>query len=226
MDFHVERVRMVRDQIQSRGIHDARVIDAMLAVAREEFLPTADHGLAYEDRPLPIAHGQTISQPYIVARMTELLELPERSRVLEIGSGCGYQTAVLAQIADHVDAVERDPRLVRQARRTLFDLGFMRIDMRCGDGFLGWPGDPGEGYDGILVACAAESFPDALVAQLRPNRRLVIPIGPHGGIQELVRLYKGADGAISTETHGEVRFVPMVPGVEEGGVDPADGGEP
>ncbi len=202
---------MVRQQIESRGVRDPRVLDAMRAVEREQFLPPEDRGLAYDDRPLPIGGGQTISQPYIVARMTELLELPDDGEVLEIGAGCGYQTAVLAQIAGRVRAIERDAGLAAFARATLESLGYRRIDLRHGDGVLGWP-EPGAAFDGILVACAAPEVPPALLAQLRPGGHLVMPLGEPAEVQELIRVRKDADGTLEIRSDGPVRFVPMVGG--------------
>lgn len=212
MDYQIQRIEMVRDQIQARSILDARVIDAMLAVAREMFVPLDDRGLAYDDHPLPIGNGQTISQPYIVALMTELLELPTNGRVLEIGAGCGYQTAILAQLADEVCAIERDAALTEQARRTLDGLGFSHIQLIHGDGFLGWP-EPESTFDGILVGCAAPELPVTLTRHLKPGARLVIPIGPPDGAQQLVSVRKQPDGTLSTSTHAQVRFVPMTPGI-------------
>ncbi len=209
MIYELECEAMIRDQLEARGIRDPRVIDAMRAVPRECFVPEESHGLAYEDHPLPIGNGQTISQPYIVALMTELLELPSDAEVLEIGAGSGYQTAILAHLAHHVCALERDAELAERARHALDELGFGRIDLRVGDGFQGWP-EPERRFDGILLACAPDHLPERLAASLKPGGRLVLPIGPAGGTQQLTVVTRGADGETSRRELLPVRFVPMV----------------
>lgn len=206
------RDRMVRRQIESRGIRDPRVLAAMRDVPREQFVPPDETRYAFDDHPLPIGRGQTISQPYIVALMTEALALEPHHRVLEIGAGCGYQSAILARLCREVCALERDPILADQAMVTLSTLGITNVDLRCGDGFAGWP-DPGPPFDAILTACAAESVPGPLLAQLAAPGRLVIPLGAAGGVQELLCLEKPADGQTTPHSLGPVRFVPMVPGV-------------
>lgn len=205
----MERDDMIRDQLEARGIQDRRVLDAMRAVPRECFVPEESHGLAYEDHPIPIGSGQTISQPYIVARMTELLELPDDAEVLEIGAGSGYQAAILGHIAAHVCALERDPALAARARRTLEELGFTRIDLRTGDGFDGWP-EADRRFDGILVACAPDHLPEKPAAALKPGGRMVVPIGPAGGVQQLTVVTRRADGGLDRAEVLPVRFVPMV----------------
>ena len=204
-----ERHAMVDQQIIRRGIHDPRVIDAMRCVAREFFVPEESHGLANEDCALEIGYGQTISQPYIVALMTELLRLPEHATVLEIGAGSGYQTAVLAHISDHVCAIEKLPELADSAQKCLDGLGFSHIDLRCGDGFKGWPDEPSQ-FDGILAACAPNKVPYRLLEQLRPGASLVIPVGPAGKAQDLMIFLKDPDGHITSSVHSKVHFVPMV----------------
>lgn len=209
MIYEFERETMVRDQIMARGVTDPRVLDAMLAVPRECFVPEAEHGLAHEDHPLPIGHGQTISQPYVVALMTELLDLPESASVLEIGAGSGYQTAILAHISRHVCAIERDPDLADRARRVLEDLGFGNVELVAGDGFEGWP-DPDLRFDGILVACAPDHVPGKLAEALKPGARMVLPVGPPDGTQMLTVVTRQADGSLVREAHSAVRFVPML----------------
>ena len=209
MIYEIEREAMIRDQLQARGIHDERVIDAMRAVPRECFVPEESHGLAYEDHPLPIGNGQTISQPYIVALMTQLLQLPPDATVLEIGAGSGYQAAILGHIAKHVCALERDAELFARSRKTLEDLGFTRIDLREGDGFDGWP-EPDVRFDGILIACAPDHLPEKVVKSLAPEGRMVLPIGKARGIQQLTLVTRNAEGAIQAEEVAPVRFVPMV----------------
>jgi len=206
------RERMVRRQIESRGIRDARVLAAMRQIPREHFVPPDEARFAFDDHPLPIGRGQTISQPYIVALMTEALELESDHRVLEIGAGCGYQSAVLARLCREVCALERDPLLADQAVAKLAALGIDKIDLRCGDGFAGWP-EPGPPFDAILTACAAETVPEPLLEQLAAPGRLVIPLGPSGGVQDLLCLIRSADGQTTRHSLGLVRFVPMVPGV-------------
>ncbi|MCH7224506.1 protein-L-isoaspartate(D-aspartate) O-methyltransferase [Haloferula sp. A504] len=208
MTYEIKRDAMIRDQIQARGIHDERVIDAMRTIPRECFVPEESRALAYEDHPLPIGNGQTISQPYIVAYMTQLLRLPPDATVLEIGAGSGYQAAVLGRIAKHVCALERDAELVERAGKTLEQLGFTRIDLREGDGFDGWP-EPDVRFDGILVSCAPDHLPQRPVESLRPGGRMVVPIGGENTIQQLTLVTRDADGTIRSEEVAPVRFVPM-----------------
>ncbi len=170
------RARMVAAQLRGRDIRDERVLAAMGAVPRDAFVPDADRASAYADAPLPIGGGQTISQPYIVARMTELLHVGPGDRVLEVGTGSGYQAAILAELGCRVTSVERDAELARTARARLADLGYGdRVEVRVGDGSLGDPA--GAPWDGIVVAAGAPSIPASLREQLGEGRRLVIPVG-------------------------------------------------
>ena len=170
------RERMVREQIAGRGITDTRVLAAMRKVPREQFVDLATRERAYEDRPLPIGHGQTISQPYIVARMAALARLRGTERVLEVGGGCGYATAVYADLAREVWAIEIIPSLAAFAARKLEELGYRNAHVECFDGTHGWPEHAP--YDAILVAAGAPRVPVMLLAQLAPGGRLVIPVGP------------------------------------------------
>ncbi len=186
---------------------DAAVLDALRAVPRHRFVPPDMQHAAYADRPLPIGDGQTISQPFIVALMTHLLGIGPGASVLEIGTGCGYQTAVLAQIAERVYSVEVIERLARSAAQRLADLGYDNVEVRHGDGYRGWPGHAP--FDGILVTAAAPEVPEALVAQLGPGARLVIPL-ERGFTQQLAVLPRGADGGLDRRDVLPVAFVPMV----------------
>jgi protein-L-isoaspartate(D-aspartate) O-methyltransferase len=189
------------------GIRDIRVLDAMRAVPRHRFVPEALQSRAYGDHALPIAANQTISQPFIVARMSELLELDERSRVLEIGAGSGYQTAVLALLSAQVFAIERIPELARQAQARIRQLGVYNATVKCFDGTLGWSAHAP--YDGILVAAGGPEVPEPLLAQLPLGGRLVIPIGASRESQRLVRVIKTEKG-YAHEDHGACAFVPLV----------------
>jgi protein-L-isoaspartate(D-aspartate) O-methyltransferase len=211
LDDTTLREQMVREQLEARGIVDGRVLAAMRRVPRERFLSPAQVPHAYDDCPLPIGRGQTVSQPFIVALMTEALELRPTDRVLEVGAGCGYQSAVLACVAGEVCALERDPALAEEARLTLSGLGFHQVEVRCGDGYEGWPA-PGPRFDAILIACAPLEPPPRLLAQLAPGGRMVLPLGEEWGVQELVLLKRRADGALGRTKLGSVRFVPMVRG--------------
>lgn len=203
---------MVREQIESRGVRDPRVLDAMRRVPREQFVGVEHLHEAFDDRPLPIGEGQTISQPFIVARMTELLNLPPQARVLEIGAGCGYQTAVLAELAGHVYAIERNAVLVELARRNLSRLGYTNISLRHRDGYFGWK-DPGITFQGILVACATAELPPPLLAQLAPGGTMVIPLGTADTVQALTIIRRDTQGHLHSSDDGGVRFVPMKSGV-------------
>jgi protein-L-isoaspartate(D-aspartate) O-methyltransferase len=196
---------MIAEQIRARGVADPRVLDAMSRVARHLFIPAKDRGEAYEDRPVAIGFGQTISQPYIVGFMTESLQIEPSHRVLEIGTGCGYQTAVLAELSRDVYSIERIDALATVARRTLEALGYTNVHMRTGDGHAGWPEEAP--YDRILGAAAAASLPPALVEQLVEGGILVIPVGTSD--QQLQVLRKRGD-TTQLLSSLPVRFVPMI----------------
>ena len=190
------------------GNVDAPVLEAMRAVPRHEFVPAEVSGQAYADRSLPIGLGQTVSQPYVVALMTHLLEVKPGDRVLEIGTGSGYQAAVLARLAGEVYSVEIVEELGTRAAQTLERLGYANITARIGDGYQGWAEHAP--YDGIVVTAAPDHVPPALVAQLKPGGRLVIPVG--GLFQDLMVIAKAADGTTTSTTIVPVRFVPLVRG--------------
>jgi protein-L-isoaspartate(D-aspartate) O-methyltransferase len=205
-EFAEQRRAMVESQLRGRGIKDSRVLEAMQAVPRHLFVPPAVAAAAYADEPLAIGEGQTISQPYIVAAMTEALELTGSERVLEVGAGSGYQAAILSPLAREVIAVEARPMLARTARERLSQLGYSNVRVEIGDGTLGWP--PGAPYDGILVAAAAPMVPPPLIEQLADGGRLVIPLGS-AEHQELFRVRKQA-GRIVQQALFACRFVPLV----------------
>ncbi|MFI5315612.1 MAG: protein-L-isoaspartate(D-aspartate) O-methyltransferase [Myxococcota bacterium] len=202
------RERMVAVQLEQRGIADPRVLAAMRQVPRHAFVSEDDADSAYEDRALPIAAGQTLSQPYVVALMLEALAVGADERALEIGAGSGYAAAVLSRLAREVYAVELDPALVALARARLAELGYANVDLRSGDGALGWPEHAP--FDAILVSAAAASVPPALEAQLAARGRMVIPLGPPRGSQSLVRIARLASGALERSDLCEVQFVPFV----------------
>ena len=196
---------MIAEQIRARGVRDERVLDAMGRVPRARFIPEALRTEAYDDHPVSIGHGQTISQPYIVAYMTEALKLEPSHRVLEIGTGCGYQTAVLAELAREVFSIEVVPELAARARHTLEELGYTNVHLRTGDGHAGWPEHAS--FDRILGAAAPASVPPALIEQLVDGGILAIPIGT--AYQELQVLQKRG-GTLETLATLPVRFVPMI----------------
>ncbi len=198
------RERMVRVQIEARGVRDPRVLEAMRAVPRHLFVPAAMQPYAYQDSPLPIGHGQTISQPYIVAFMSEALELNPGDRVLEIGTGSGYQAAVLAHLAHEVYSIEIVEPLAKEAAETLKRLGYGNIKLRVGDGYRGWP--DAAPFDAIMVTAAPNHVPPPLVEQLREGGRLVLPVGRFA--QDLIRIRNTPQGP-RRETLLPVRFVPM-----------------
>jgi protein-L-isoaspartate(D-aspartate) O-methyltransferase len=198
------RHRMVETQIERRHITDRQVLEAMRTVPRHLFVPKEYRSEAYRDGPLPIGKGQTISQPYIVAIMTELLALDSTSKVLEIGTGSGYQAAVLAEISDSVYTIEIIPELAQQADRLLDSLGYVDIHVRAGDGYVGWP--EAAPFDAIIVTAAAPRIPEPLVEQLKTGGRMVIPVGDFS--QELMLLTKSGDGVVEKSII-PVRFVPM-----------------
>lgn len=199
------RARMVESQIVSRGVRDPRVLAAMREVPRHLFVDAAERSRAYEDTPLPIGGHQTISQPYIVALMTELLDLTPSERVLEIGTGSGYQSAVLSRVCKEVYTVEIVPDLARAASERLKRLGYENVHVREGDGYGGWPDQAP--FDGIIVTAAPERIPEPLLDQLAPDGRMVIPVG--GFFQELKVFRKDASGHVSEQAILPVRFVPM-----------------
>jgi len=206
-DPYVEvRKRMVRAQIAARGIKDPLVLAAMEKVPRHEFVPQEYLRQAYADHPLPIGYGQTISQPYIVALMTELLKLKPGDRVLEIGTGSGYQAAVLAEITDQVYTVEIIKELAESAASRLRRLGYTQVKVKHADGYYGW--EEHAPYDAIIVTCAPDHIPQPLVRQLKDGGRLVIPVGPPGGYQTLWQIEKKGDKIVSRNITG-VFFVPM-----------------
>jgi protein-L-isoaspartate(D-aspartate) O-methyltransferase len=199
--------RMVRLQIEQRDVTDIRVCAAMRAIPRHLFVPPGSRALAYDDHPASIGHGQTISQPYMVAFMTQALELRAGERVLEIGTGSGYQTAVLAELCGAVWSIERIPELAEQAARLLAELGCDNVHTRTGDGSLGWPEEAP--FDRIVVTAAAPGVPAPLVSQLADNGILVIPVGDWRRSQELV-IARRTGGTVVTERSIGCRFVPLV----------------
>ncbi len=204
-ELEAEREQMVAAQIAAREVRDARVLAAMRAVPRHEFVPADLRARAYEDTPLPIGHAQTISQPYIVAFMTEQLAPQPMHRVLEIGTGSGYQAAVLARLVAEVFTIEIVEPLAKRAAADLARLGFKNVQVRAGDGYQGWP--DAAPFDAIIVTCAPDHVPEPLVRQLREGGRMVIPVGEFGA-QELYVLEKRA-GKIERRAVLPVRFVPM-----------------
>jgi protein-L-isoaspartate(D-aspartate) O-methyltransferase len=210
-NYEALREQMVQRQIIARGVQDPRVLEAMRSVPRHLFVPKRYRASSYEDHPLPIGKGQTISQPYIVAYMTEALELTPDDRVLEIGTGSGYQAAVLAELVREVYSVEIIESLGNQAEKQLKERGYDNIWVKIGDGYKGWPEKAP--FDAVIVTCAPEHVPQALVDQLREGGRLIIPVGGARGVQKLVRAVK-YKGALKTDELLPVRFVPMVKGNE------------
>lgn len=213
MDMSAQRERMVIEQLERRGIEDARVLAAMRRIPREKFVPEELARSAYDDSPLPIAERQTISQPYIVARMTEALELGPEDDVLEIGTGSGYGAAVLAEIARNVYTIERHATLAEKARATLAEIGCDNVHVRCGDGSLGWPEHAP--FAAIVATAASSDVPAPLREQLATRGRLVVPVGPTHGAQELMRLRRLSPSEYTEDRLGGVRFVSLV-GAEAG----------
>jgi protein-L-isoaspartate(D-aspartate) O-methyltransferase len=204
--FVQQRLNMVERQLRGRDITDARVLNAMAAVPRHRFVPEKLQGMAYADGPLPIGHGQTISQPYIVALMSQVLAIQPGERVLEIGTGSGYQAAVLAAMGARVFSIEIVAELGRRAAATLKPLGYDRIRLKIGDGYKGWPEHAP--FDAVIVTCAPKKVPQPLKEQLAEGGRMVIPVGPRNR-QQLVLLTK-ENGEIRQQKVVDVRFVPMV----------------
>jgi protein-L-isoaspartate(D-aspartate) O-methyltransferase len=204
--YERERLRMVEEQLVRRGLTDARVLDALRKVPRHLFVEEALRERAYGDHPLPIGEEQTISQPYIVALMTQLLELSDRDKVLEIGTGSGYQTAVLAELARRVCSIERLPRLAERARALLEQLGYANVWVRVGSGTLGWPDEAP--FDRILVTAGGPSVPPPLFQQLAEGGRLVLPLGDP--VNQTLTVVEKVRGEMKTQVHGECKFVKLV----------------
>ncbi|BDV43581.1 hypothetical protein GURASL_25040 [Geotalea uraniireducens] len=207
-ELAVLRDTMIEEQLKWRGIRDPAVLAAMREIPREEFVPPELATIAYADRPLPIGEEQTISQPYIVAYMTEALELTAGDRVLEIGTGSGYAAAVLSRIAGQVYTIERLAELARTARNRLERLGYRNIVVHLGDGTLGWPDHAP--YEAIVVTAGAPDIPRPLLEQLAEGGRLVIPVGPHPSFQTLVRIRRLGTDEYRREELLDVRFVPLI----------------
>lgn len=206
-DFAALRNRMVSEQIAARDIKDEKTLQVMRKVPRHKFVPESIRHLSYVDSPLPIGEGQTISQPYIVAFMTEALELKPQDRVLEIGTGSGYQAAILAEISKEVYTIEILPGLGRRAEETLTGMGYTNAFVRIGDGYKGWPEKAP--FDAIIVTCAPEEIPPALAEELKEGGRMIIPVGEEDSVQRLVRVVK-EKGTLKKTNVLDVRFVPMV----------------
>ncbi len=204
--FQRMKTSMIKNQLIARDINDPTVIRAFEAVDRHRFVPEHLQDMAYEDRPLPIGEGQTISQPYIVAFMTQSLDLENTDRVLEIGTGSGYQAAILAEIAAHVYTIEIIESLGNRAKAVLDKAGYDNVDVKIGDGFKGWPEHAP--FDAVIVTCAPTDIPDPLKEQLADGGTLVIPVGQAGN--QNLRLFKKKDGKLVEQESLPVRFVPMV----------------
>ena len=207
MDCEEARERIVREQLEARDVRDPRVLGAMRRVPRDAFLPDVPAELAYGDYPQPIGEDQTISQPLMVALMTEALELWGDEKVLEIGTGCGYQTAILAELCASVVSIERHASLADRARRTLEALGYRNVSVHAGDGTLGWPKEAP--FQRILITAGAPRVPQPLLEQLDEGGVLVAPVGDRI-TQELVAVHKGAGGSLRCVHHGACTFVPLV----------------
>jgi protein-L-isoaspartate(D-aspartate) O-methyltransferase len=207
-DFAELRERMVRRQIEARGIHDPAILDAFREVPREAFVSPDYAAAAYDDHPLPIEAGQTISQPYIVALMIEAAGIKSGDKVLEVGAGSGYAAAVISRIARDVVAIERQHDLVQVAQGRLKRLGYDNVRIVEGDGTRGCPEEAP--FDAILAAASGSHVPPPLVAQLAPEGRLVMPVGEPGWVQKLVKVTKQEDGILQQSDLGEVRFVPLI----------------
>ena len=203
-DFVIMREKMVENQIKARGVKDPRVLSAMLKVERHLFVPPEKRSSAYADQPLPIGEGQTISQPYIVALMTELSELKGEEKVLEVGTGSGYQAAILGELAKEVYSIEIVEKLASSAKDLLLNLGYKNITVKAGDGYLGWP--EVAPFDAIIVTCAPDHIPKPLLDQLKEGGRMVLPVGSYS--QELKKITKRS-GKIETTSVIPVVFVPM-----------------
>lgn len=206
--FRRSRLDMVEQTIRARDVRDPRVLEAMRWAPRHEFVPRAIRRFSYVDEPLEIGQGQTISQPYIVALMTELLRPKPDDRVLEIGTGSGYQAAVLSELTPHVYTIEIIKALGEQAQERFKRLGYKTIQCKVGDGYYGWPGEK-DGFDAIIVTCAAGSVPPPLLKQLKPGGRMCIPVQTGGLFQELVLVAKDSEGKVTSKSLMGVAFVPL-----------------
>ena len=206
-DYASTRAQMVSRQIAERGVRDERVLAAMRKVPRHEFVPESEKRSAYDDTPLPIGEGQTISQPYIVALMTELARPNEKHRVLEIGTGSGYQAAVLGELVEHVYSIELESTLARRASNVLQKLGYDNVTVRAGDGYVGWT--EYAPFDSILITAAPDHVPEPLIEQLKPGGRMVVPVGPIASTQQLRVLEKDSAGKVTSKVVAPVRFVPL-----------------
>jgi len=209
-NFFEMRRQMLETQIKSRGIKNERVLNAMLKVERHRFVPEKYQRFSYEDSPLPIGYGQTISQPYIVALMTELIEPSQKDKVLEIGTGSGYQAAILAELCKEVYTIEIIPELGLKADKTIKELGYKNVKVKIGDGFFGWK--EYSPFNAIIVTCASKEIPEPLIEQLAEGGRMVIPVGDY--FQELI-LVRKIKGKIKKQKIIPVRFVPMKGEIEK-----------
>ncbi|MHA7772879.1 protein-L-isoaspartate(D-aspartate) O-methyltransferase [Roseibium sp. M-1] len=206
--FSRERKDMIEQQLRRRGIRDERVLAAMATVPRHLFVPADQQDRAYSDCPLPIGHGQTISQPYVVALTCELLEIPENAKVLDIGAGSGYAAAVLGKLAETVISIERLPELADLARNNLEKAGSTNVEILCADGTLGCAQQAS--FDAIAVAAGAPAVPESLKHQLKVGGCLVIPVGPSRRLQDLIRVRRISDNEFRTDNMGGVAYVPLV----------------
>jgi protein-L-isoaspartate(D-aspartate) O-methyltransferase len=209
------RKRMVERQLVARGIKSERVLAAMGKVPRHEFVPEGRRGEAYDDGPLPVGQGQTISQPYIVAYMTEVIDPRPGQKVLEVGTGSGYQAAVLAELVGEVYTIELLPELAKAAEKRLQRLGFRNVHVKAGDGYLGWP-EKGP-FDAVVVTCGAKEVPEPLFKQLKPGGKMVIPVGAAWAEQTLRVITRGPGGTREVRDLLPVRFVPLRRAAEVGG---------
>lgn len=209
-DPNFDRLRklMIKNQLQSRGIRDDAVLEVMRSVERHNFVPENYRDRAYSDGPLPIGHGQTISQPYIVAFMTEQLQVSSQHKVLEIGTGSGYQAAILGELAKHVFTIEIIPELAEGAKNILNHLNYKNITVRTGDGYKGWPEEAP--FERIMVTAAPTEIPQTLIDQLAPGGRMILPVGAQFLVQYLWVIEKDDQGTVTKEKILPVRFVPMV----------------
>ncbi|NNL03455.1 MAG: protein-L-isoaspartate(D-aspartate) O-methyltransferase [Eudoraea sp.] len=206
IDYNQLRENMIKKQLLARDIRDPATLNAMRIVPRHEFVPTKMQAYAYADHPLSIGMGQTISQPYIVAYMTQILELKNHHRVLEVGTGSGYQAAILGELVDSVYTIEIVESLAFTAKNRLLELGYDNINVKSGDGYLGWP-EKGP-FDAIIVTAGAEEVPQPLLEQLKEGGRMIIPVGPHNGVRQLL-LITNKSGKFKSKEVMAVRFVPL-----------------